>query len=101
MIRLVSKLVRDKLPELDPGMVVTPAPESERAEWLKAKLIEEAVEVDCASPEDLLEELGDVWEVFKSIVLESSFDMSQVLEAARQKRAERGGFDKLLLWDDE
>lgn len=96
------KLVRDKLPELDPSMAVTPAPENERAEWLLSKLEEEVQEIyTVETREELTEELGDVWEAFKSLVSALGLNIAEVIEAARKKKRVKGGFDKLLLWDDE
>jgi len=97
----VSKLVRDKLPGVDPTMNVYAAPERERAEWLLAKLQEEVEEL--WTPEDrehLIEELGDVWEAFKGFLQASNVAMTEVVEAAREKKMLKGGFDKLLIWDE-
>ena len=97
----MRKLVRDKLPEIDPTMKVHLAHESERAEWLLAKLDEEVQEVFLAETDaELLEELADVWEAFRSLVYACDTDVARVLKVARDKRKLKGGFDKLVIWDD-
>lgn len=95
------KLVRDRLPEIDPSMKVSTASEKERVAWLVAKLIEEAIEVsETESRSAAREELGDVWEVFKALVNAFDLEMGAVLAEARSKRRLKGAFDKLLIWND-
>lgn len=95
------KLVRDKLPEIDLTMKVHIAHESERAEWLLSKLEEEVGEISYAeNREQLTEELGDVWEAFKGLVHACDIDMAEVMKVARHKKKLKGGFDKLVIWDE-
>lgn len=61
---------------------------------LKEKLLEETQEV-CASctKEGLVEELGDVMEVVQAIASTHGLSLEDVLEVARAKKVEKGGFD--------
>jgi len=61
---LGGKLVRDKIPTVAPGAYVK-CDGSERLEWLKKKLVEEALEFLI---EPSVEELADVLEVVKALI---------------------------------
>ncbi|MGW4797274.1 hypothetical protein ACWEPC_33120 [Nonomuraea sp. NPDC004297] len=67
---------------------------------LMAKLAEEAEELRHAGADDRLAELADVYEVLMRIADTLGISTEQVQEAARRKRAERGGFSRRL-WLDE
>ncbi len=91
-----KKLVRDRIPERvsERGETVTVArlsPE-ERIVALKIKLIEEAYEVRDALPDELVEELADVYEVLLALLRETgvAFDDLEAVRAAKAER--RGGF---------
>lgn len=98
----MSKLVRDGIPDGDPTMNVYSAPESTRTEWLICKLQEEAEELwQVENRGELLEELGDVWEVFEALISSLDISMAEVIAAAQKKRAAKGAFEKLLIWDGQ
>ncbi|MDE2796794.1 MAG: nucleoside triphosphate pyrophosphohydrolase [Gemmatimonadota bacterium] len=92
-----TKLVRDGIPEKVLGLG-----ESVKVAWLspeelllglKVKLIEEAFEVRDAQPDEIVEELADVHEVYLALVRAAGLDLHDV-EAVRAAKAEsRGGFD--------
>ncbi|WP_018804012.1 nucleoside triphosphate pyrophosphohydrolase [Salinispora arenicola] len=90
------KLVRDRIPDLvrsRGGTADTRAlAEAEVLPALIAKLHEEATELGEAGPADRLAELADVREVLSALVAHLGFTEEQVARAARDKRAERGGF---------
>jgi predicted house-cleaning noncanonical NTP pyrophosphatase (MazG superfamily) len=92
----VSKLVRDRIPEIMRREGKTPDVEQIAGERLKSalkdKLVEEALELHSSA--DIREELVDVLEVIDAIV--DAYDLDDVeLQSIRwKKREERGGFDK-------
>jgi hypothetical protein len=47
----------------------------------------------------MLEEAGDVLEVLTAIAVDQGATLDSIVEAARKKRAERGGFTKRLWLD--
>jgi len=94
----VSKLVRDRIPEImrregktpDVGRVT-----GERLrEALKDKLVEEALELRAAASAaaDVRAELVDVLEVADAIVDAYGLDRAEIEELKKKKHAERGGF---------
>ncbi|OBK56807.1 phosphoribosyl-ATP pyrophosphohydrolase [Mycobacterium kubicae] len=100
----MGKLVRDKVPDLirESGrrsrVSSLSAPAYRRA--LIDKLREEVDELAAAqATESLLEEAADVLEVLTAIALEHGAALDTIVEIARVKRDERGGFD-LRLWLD-
>jgi len=65
---------------------------------LKAKVIEEALELQLATDvADIEEELGDVLEVILSIAARMGFSKKELENRIKLKRKERGGFHKGLL----
>ncbi|SCL24746.1 Predicted house-cleaning noncanonical NTP pyrophosphatase, all-alpha NTP-PPase (MazG) superfamily [Micromonospora nigra] len=94
---LHRKLVRDRIPDLiqsqGGGVEVRALDEAEVLPALVAKLHEEATELGAAGPADRLAELADVREVLSALVAHLGFTEAQVARAARDKRAERGGFE--------
>ena len=92
---LINKLVRDKLPfsEMVPyNRVIT-----ENAEFialLKTKLQEEALEVqEAKSVEELLDEIGDVYEVLDNLIQAEGSSWEKVHEVRLRKKQQRGGFE--------
>ena len=65
------------------------------------KLHEEVAELACgASDADaVIEEAADVLEVLTAIAAEHGATLDSIVDVARSKRAERGGFD-MRLWLD-
>ncbi|MEU1883708.1 nucleoside triphosphate pyrophosphohydrolase [Streptosporangium sp. NPDC020072] len=98
-----GKLVRDRIPEVIEADGLTAEvrvlDESELVPALTAKLVEEAEELRQASPDDRLGELADIHEVLTTLTETLGFSDEQIREAARRKRAERGGFDRRLWLD--
>ncbi|WP_432929190.1 nucleoside triphosphate pyrophosphohydrolase [Microbispora sp. CA-135349] len=101
---IYGKMVRDRIPEIigADGRTarVRVLGESELVPALTAKLAEEAEELRQAGPGDRLGELADIYEVLAALTETLGFSDEQVQEAARHKRAERGGFSRRL-WLDE
>jgi predicted house-cleaning noncanonical NTP pyrophosphatase (MazG superfamily) len=95
-----EKLVRDRIPEIIEG-------EGKAAVWrelsdeefrlaLKAKALEEAVEVVDASDDALLSELADLSEVIDGILRAYNLSREDLEAVRRRKNEERGGFDRRL-----
>ncbi|WP_248965776.1 nucleoside triphosphate pyrophosphohydrolase [Sphaerisporangium perillae] len=101
---IYGKLVRDRIPEIIEAdgrtARVRVLDESELVPALIAKLAEEAEELRQAEPDDRLGELADIYEVLAALTASLGFSDEQVQEAARHKRAKRGGFSRRL-WLDE
>lgn len=99
-----GKLVRDRIPEIIAAAgktaTVRVLDEAELLPALTVKLAEEAEELCHAGPDDRLGELADINEVLTTLTEVLGFSSEQVQEAARRKRAERGGFSHRL-WLDE
>lgn len=61
---------------------------------LKQKLLEEAQEVIAAQDvQDLVQELADVFEVISALCSIYKIDISQIVEAQKNRYQERGGFE--------
>lgn len=89
------KLVRDKVPEAFPQNTYHVAEPREFMALLRLKLVEEAAEVAAARNEaELIEELGDLLEVFRAI-LNRSHLLLEGIESDRLKKRERlGGYSE-------
>ncbi len=90
----MSKLVRDKVPDIIRMGGREPEVERISGDWLRLalrdKLVEEACELRAS--DSLYEELADVLEVVDAIVDEYGLDRSKLEEARREKLARAGGF---------
>ncbi|MGV0834010.1 nucleoside triphosphate pyrophosphohydrolase [Mycolicibacterium thermoresistibile] len=100
----MGKLVRNRIPELirDEGRKprVRTLDHAEFRTALHAKLREEVDKLRGAVHRDaVLEEAADVLEVLTAIVSEHGADLDSIVDAARAKRARRGGFE-MRLWLD-
>jgi predicted house-cleaning noncanonical NTP pyrophosphatase (MazG superfamily) len=97
------KLVRDRIPviiaESGRQCCTTVLTEPEFRAALRAKLVEEALEVQVATPEELLPELADVLEVVDALLTTHGFTRAQVHEVQQQRRQTRGGFKSRLQLD--
>ncbi|WP_019505248.1 nucleoside triphosphate pyrophosphohydrolase [Pleurocapsa sp. PCC 7319] len=99
-----SKLIRDRIPEIirqaGREYEVKTMSQSEYYQALLDKLIEEAKEAAEAKPDNLVEELADIYEVIDGILTNLKIDKDLVLARQEQKRKEKGGFAKKirLLW---
>jgi predicted house-cleaning noncanonical NTP pyrophosphatase (MazG superfamily) len=103
---IYNKLVRDRIPEIIRAggarcETETVPPEVYRAALLD-KLVEEAAEAREAEDADLPTEIADVLEVLDAIVAEFGLSWSAVHELQRDRRIERGGFERRikLLWTE-
>lgn len=95
----VEKLIRDNLPQMmrDQGLAVFERrlDEAEFVAALKAKLVEEATEVqEAASSAELVGELADVMEVIRALAEASGISLDEIEAHRLAKRAERGGFEE-------
>lgn len=97
------KLVRDRIPAIIAASgrrchtTVLTEPAFRTA--LLAKLVEEAQEVQAATPEEMLTELADVLEVVQALLALRQFTLVQVHEVQEQRRLARGGFEGRLHLD--
>jgi predicted house-cleaning noncanonical NTP pyrophosphatase (MazG superfamily) len=100
----VGKLVRDKIPDIIRASGRTPCvstltPSAYRTA-LHDKLNEEVRELGAAPTRDaVVEETADIVEVLIAIAGDWGVTLESVLDAARRKRAERGGFSRRLWLD--
>ncbi len=102
MITLYNKLVRDRIPEIIQGdakscTVRTLDPAAYRQALLE-KLVEEAQEVRQTEGdrEELVKELADVYEVIDALVKEFDLSREEIESVQKEKREQRGGFEKKL-----
>jgi predicted house-cleaning noncanonical NTP pyrophosphatase (MazG superfamily) len=95
-----NKLVRDKILEIikaDNGQYESRILDDIEFEVeLKKKLVEEAVELQKASEEEIIGELADVLELVKSIAAYKGIEYSVVEEKQVSKKEKRGGFEKKI-----
>ena len=94
-----EKLIRDKNPKVhvkDGGYCEFYfLPKDELIKHLKMKLVEEAQEVlDAGNPEEVIDELGDVVEVMKSLIRAAKIRKFKIWKARMKKLKYRGGFKK-------
>lgn len=91
-----GKLVRDLIPEIIkssgkvPVTCLVSGPDLIEALRVKAK--EEVDELYEATHQHLLEEIADVYEVLRALVVSENHTWSEIEEIANAKREERGGF---------
>lgn len=92
-----NKLVRDKIPEIiekNGGKAVTRTlTDEEFKEYLEKKLDEEVAEFHESKS---IEELADILEVVYALS-EAHGNINEMFEVRREKRKDRGGFDKKIL----
>ena len=95
-----GKLVRDRIPEIieSKGEKVSfhVASDEEYSKKLKEKLREEVGEF---IEDGSIEEMADVFEVITAINELQEWDIEDVVEVQRKKRAERGGFKNKIVLD--
>lgn len=73
----------------------------DRREALRKKLNEEINELQAArESSDILEEAADVYEVLLAIVYETGYIDEDLMLRAKQKRREKGSFDKFFWLED-
>jgi predicted house-cleaning noncanonical NTP pyrophosphatase (MazG superfamily) len=98
------KLVRDRIPELAAGAgqpdAFHQATEAEYGRLLRNKLLEEATEAATASPDGLLEELGDVLQVLYALAQLAGLEPAAIECARARKARTRGAFACRVVWHD-
>ena len=99
-----GKLVRDRIPDIIAGdnrnyEAITVEVDEYRA-LLRAKVTEEAAEIQGATSDELLVEIGDMFEVLDAIIETYGLDRAAIGQIQTARREERGGFSKQLklLW---
>lgn len=97
----ISKLVRDKIPQLleasGKKATFSSLTKESRREALRNKLDEEVNELNVAtSPEEILEEIADVYEVLMAMVYEAGYIDADLFLKAKQKKREKGAFDDFI-----
>ncbi|WP_159449656.1 nucleoside triphosphate pyrophosphohydrolase [Demequina sp. NBRC 110057] len=97
----MGKLIRDGVPaavQANGGHIVTRAlSPAQFTEALQAQLVEEAHEAAVARTEEqLLEELGDLYELISTLARMRGFSLTDVERAADSKRSNYGGFSLRL-----
>ena len=101
-----NKLIRDRIPEIirqaGRECEVETMSLKDYHQALFNKLVEEAKEAAEAKPDNLVEELADIYEVIDAILNIVEIDKSLLLAKQEQKRQNKGGFTKKLklLWTD-
>ena len=95
-----KKLVRDKIPEIIEATgeipIIRKLDDVEYKQELEKKLYEECLEVTDSSCSNRIEELADVIEVVKYLAMLEDKSLEDVIEVAKNKFKERGGFDKKI-----
>ncbi|MFZ5967401.1 MAG: phosphoribosyl-ATP pyrophosphohydrolase [Bacillota bacterium] len=93
-----NKLVRDKIPDIIEAegkkAVTTVLSKDEYYKALVTKLQEEVQEF---AESDSIEEIADILEVIDAIIAAKGAMKEQVCMIQKQKRAERGGFEKRIM----
>ncbi|MDJ0903535.1 MAG: nucleoside triphosphate pyrophosphohydrolase [Xenococcus sp. MO_188.B8] len=101
-----NKLVRDKIPDIirasNNQYEILTLSDAEYIDALKQKLLEEANEAAIASPDELAQELADIYEVIDALLAAAGIEKETVKNIQKQKRSIRGGFDNKikLLWTE-
>lgn len=104
-VQKFGKLVRDAIPTKIEGRgelpYTTQASRAELMMLLRAKAVEEALELQCAvSREDSIEELADLFEVIRSLSSNLGLSVEDVIQAADDKRLKRGDFSGGIILHD-
>jgi predicted house-cleaning noncanonical NTP pyrophosphatase (MazG superfamily) len=99
VVQRFGKLVRDEIPNKierhGERAQTTRASRSQLLTLLRAKAVEEALELQTAvSNDDSLEELADLFEVIRSLAANLDLSVDEVIQAADEKRTKRGGFEQ-------
>ncbi|AFZ43346.1 MazG nucleotide pyrophosphohydrolase [Halothece sp. PCC 7418] len=100
MKKYYYKLVRDRVPEIIKNSgnqcETTILSDEDYQQALRQKLIEEAEEVTTASPEELVKELADLYEVIDTLIITAELDKETILAQQKKRREERGGFQEKI-----
>lgn len=99
-----KKLVRDNIPEIIKCSGQTPIirtlSEVEYKEELEKKLYEECEEAIDSNCSSRIEELADIVEVVSALAKLEGESIDIVMQKAKEKRLNRGGFDKRIYLED-
>ena len=101
-----NKLVRDRIPEIiqSEGRTCGTDTFSDEAfdQALREKLIEEAQEIAAATPDKLIMELADLYEVIDGLLTSHHIEDAAVIAEQERRSGERGSFKKRLrlLWTE-
>lgn len=94
----LPKLIRDRIPELIRQRGAVPTVRTARRSELRGlvlrKLQEEVVEL-CRDPS--MEELADVYEVLRALVLACRFEATEIARVQMKKRRANGAFRRFLV----
>lgn len=101
MEKVINKLVRDNIPNIIENngeeVITRILGDDEYKKELCNKLLEESNEViNAKSSDETLEELADVLEVLKAIAELNNKNLEDIIEIAKRKKLERGGFKKRI-----
>lgn len=89
------KLVRDKIPKKYPDLICTLSNATLYGFAVRLKLAEETGEVLSAhTREQLIEELGDLFDVLDALIENEGLDMEEIDESRSAKVARLGGFNE-------
>jgi predicted house-cleaning noncanonical NTP pyrophosphatase (MazG superfamily) len=103
--QIFHKLVRDRIPEIikaDGGIpkIRILSEQEYRIELLK-KLVEEAEEVlNSGSMEELIKEIGDVYEVIEALVEANELDPEEISRIKAERRLKRGAFEQRIFLEE-
>jgi predicted house-cleaning noncanonical NTP pyrophosphatase (MazG superfamily) len=101
----MAKLIRDLIPHIAASrgqrLDIRIADTAELPTLLRSKIVEEAGEVAAATPDELLEELADALEAVHALTLASGHTLDQLHQARADKAAQRGGFTRGLVLQQE
>lgn len=95
-----NKLVRDRVPEIiqksgnESKTVILSEEEYQVA--LREKILEEATEVATASPEELVKEIADLYEVIDTVIATNHLNKETIFQEQEKRKKERGGFEKKI-----
>lgn len=97
----IDKLIRDLVPDImrSRGVIVfeRTMEQDEYIKRLKDKLLEETHEIiEAKTPEELLEEFADVFEVIHALVKEYNLSMEQIEAKRWAKKQKDGGFSNRI-----
>ena len=101
MEKVFNKLVRDNIPDIIASngeeAVIKVLDDYEYKKELYKKLLEETNEViSSKGSNETIEELADVLEILSAIAKLNGKMLDDVVEAAKQKKLKRGGFEKRI-----
>ncbi|WP_070120428.1 nucleoside triphosphate pyrophosphohydrolase [Bacillus marinisedimentorum] len=98
---IYNKLVRDKIPEIieEQGKIQSSKvlDQKDYYQMLEQKLLEEVQEFLDANNKEKTDEMADILEVFYTILEVRGVSLEEVEKKRRDKKSQRGGFEKRIL----